>query len=89
MGGHDLGKIIGKIRYQYFKNWDFQKKLTVTNAQFFLGYHIGFFFRNFFSKFWKKKNWKKKKLEKKNLIKGRLLNKRAYRVNLNSERNGS
>ena len=30
----DLGQLIGKIRYHYFQNWDFQKKLTVKMSHF-------------------------------------------------------
>ena len=28
----DLGKKIGKIRYHYFKNWDFKKMLKVKSV---------------------------------------------------------
>ena len=45
---YDFGRKIGKIRYHYFQNWDFQKKLTVRSAQFSkLSFRI--FFRKFFS----------------------------------------
>ena len=45
----DLGQQIGKIRYHYFKNWDFQKKLKLKSVYFFnLSYRIliKFFFEN-------------------------------------------
>ena len=31
----DVGEKIGKIRYQYFKNSNFQKMILVKSAQFF------------------------------------------------------
>ena len=61
--GDDFGRKIGKIRYHYIQNLDFQKKLTVESAK--LSYR--FFFSKKNSKFFKKKMESEKIFRKKNL----------------------